>query len=214
MRRSLENENLKSKLDFLLQNGREEYLAAQKKFDSQMADQMSALEEHVKAITWANEPTVLPEGNFDRLLQIANLHFEDLEGKQRPILSAEEVQMLSIRKGSLDEEERLQIESHVLHTVSFLQQIPWTNELRNIPEIARGHHEKLNGTGYPYRLSAPEIPMQTRMMTISDIFAALIERRSYKPTMPREQAYEIMRSMHGKLEMSLVAAFREVALPR
>ena len=168
------------------------------------------MDEHSEAILWANEPTVLPEGNFDRLLQIANLHYEDLEGKKRPILSPEEVQMLSIRKGSLDEEERLQIESHVLHTVSFLQQIPWTNELRNIPEIARGHHEKLNGTGYPYRLSASEIPLQTRMMTISDIFDALAAAdRPYKKAVSVEKALEILEQSvdDGELDRDLFEIF-------
>jgi HD-GYP domain-containing protein (c-di-GMP phosphodiesterase class II) len=210
VRRALENENLQSKLDYLLQNGREEYLATQAKFDLHLAEQMSEVDEHAKAIIWANEPTVLPEGNFDRLLQIANLHYEDLEGKKRPILSPEEVQMLSIRKGSLDEEERLQIESHVLHTVSFLQQIPWTNELRNIPEIARGHHEKLNGTGYPYRLSAPEIPMQTRMMTISDIFDALAAAdRPYKKAVSIEKALDILQLSvdDGELDPGLFDVF-------
>ena len=136
---------------------------------------------------------MLPEGNFEMLLDIANLHYEDMNGKKRPILTMDEIQMLSIRKGSLDEEERLQIEAHVVHTVSFLQQIPWTSELRNVPEIARGHHEKLNGTGYPYKLSAPEIPVQTRMMTISDIFDALAAAdRPYKKAVSIERALEIL----------------------
>ena len=210
VKRTLENENLKSKLDYLLKNGPESYPAAQKKFDSRLAEQLGQVDEHAAAILWANEPTVLPEGNFDRLLQIANLHYEDLEGKNRPILSPEEVQMLSIRKGSLDEEERLQIESHVLHTVSFLQQIPWTNELRNVPEIARGHHEKLNGTGYPYRLSASEIPLQTRMMTISDIFDALAAAdRPYKKAVSVEKALEILEQSvdDGELDRDLFEIF-------
>jgi HD-GYP domain-containing protein (c-di-GMP phosphodiesterase class II) len=193
IRRTLENQALQSKIQYMLEKGREEFLAAQGKFDSALADQLREIDEYIQAIVWANEPTVLPEGNFDQLLQIANLHYEDLEGRKRPVLTPDEVQMLSIRKGSLDEEERLQIESHVLHTVSFLQQIPWTNELRNVPEIARGHHEKLNGTGYPYRLSAPEIPLQTRMMTISDIFDALAAAdRPYKKAVSVERALEIL----------------------
>jgi HD-GYP domain-containing protein (c-di-GMP phosphodiesterase class II) len=210
VRRTLENESLKSRLDYLLKNGREEFLSAQNVFNAKLEDQLNELDEHARAILWANEPTVLPEGNFDRLLQIANLHYEDMEGKQRPILSQEEVQMLSIRKGSLDEEERLQIEAHVLHTVSFLQQIPWTNELRNIPEIARGHHEKLNGTGYPYRLSATEIPMQTRMMTISDIFDALAAAdRPYKKAVSVEKALEILEQSveDGELDGGLFDIF-------
>ena len=210
VRRTLENDSLKSRMDFLLQNGNEKFLAAQKDFDSRLAAQLSQVNEYAEAIIWANEPTVLPEGNFDLLRDIADLQYEDLDGKKRPILTLEEVQMLSIRKGSLDEEERLQIESHVLHTVSFLQQIPWTNELRNVPEIARGHHEKMNGTGYPYRLSAPEIPVQTRMMTISDIFDALAAAdRPYKKAVSIDRALEILELSveDGELDPGLFEIF-------
>ncbi|MGZ4873648.1 MAG: HD domain-containing phosphohydrolase [Candidatus Angelobacter sp.] len=210
VRRTLENESLKSRMDFLLKNGSEKFLAAQKGFASRLADQLREVDEYAEAIIWANEPTVLPEGNFDQLMDIASLQYEDLDGKKRPVLTMEEVQMLSIRKGSLDEEERLQIESHVLHTLSFLQQIPWTNELRNVPEIARGHHEKLNGTGYPYRLSAPEIPVQTRMMTISDIFDALAAAdRPYKKAVSIERALEILELSveDGELDPGLFEIF-------
>jgi hypothetical protein len=210
VRRTLQNESLQSRMDYLLNHGREKFLAAQKEFDARLDDQLREVDEYTEAIIWANEPTVLPEGNFDRLLEIANVNYVDLDGSERPVLTSEEVQMLSIRKGSLDEEERLQIESHVLHTVSFLQQIPWTNELRNIPEIARGHHEKLNGTGYPYKLSAPEIPMQTRMMTISDIFDALAAAdRPYKKAVSIERALDILELSvkDGELDRGLFEIF-------
>ncbi|HMC32309.1 MAG TPA: HD domain-containing phosphohydrolase [Candidatus Angelobacter sp.] len=210
VRRTVENEALKSKVKYLLEKGREEYLAAQQKFDSALADQLGEIDEYLQAVIWANEPTVLPEGNFDQLLQVAKLHYEDMEGKKRPVLTTDEVQMLSIRKGSLAEEERLQIESHVVHTVSFLQQIPWTNELRNVPEIARGHHEKLNGSGYPYKLSAPEIPVQTRMMTISDIFDALAAAdRPYKKAVSIDRALQILELSvkDGELDAGLFDIF-------
>ncbi len=215
MRRTLENETLRSKMQYLLEKGREEFLAAQNQFDGKLNERLREIDEYAEAIIWANEPTVLPEGNFDLLLQIARLHYEDLEGKKRPLLTPDEVQMLSIRKGSLDEEERLQIESHVLHTVSFLQQIPWTTELRGIPEIARGHHEKLNGTGYPYRLSAPEIPLQTRMMTIADIFDALAAAdRPYKKAVSVESALEILELSvnDGELDAGLFDIFRSARI--
>ena len=210
VRRTMENESLKSRIDYLLKHGRDDFMAAQKEFDSRLAAQLQSVDEYADAIVWANEPTVLPEGNFDQLSEIAGLHYEDLDGKKRPVLTAEEIQMLSIRQGSLDEMERLQIESHVLHTVSFLQKIPWTNELRNVPEIARGHHEKLNGTGYPYRLSAPEIPVQTRMMTISDIFDALAAAdRPYKKAVSIERALEILEISvdDGELDRGLFEIF-------
>ena len=210
VRRTLENESLKARMDYLLKHGHEKFQAAQKEFDARLAAQLSEVQEYAEAIVWANEPTVVPEGNFERLADIANLQYEDLDGKKRPILTMDEVQMLSIRKGSLDEEERLQIESHVLHTVSFLQQIPWTNELRNVPEIARGHHEKLNGTGYPYKLVAPEIPVQTRMMTISDIFDALAAAdRPYKKAVSIDRALEILETSveDGELDPGLFEIF-------
>src|SRR2546427_12741240 len=86
---------------------------------------------------------------------------------------------LTIPKGSLDETERLEIESHVTHTYRFLQQIPWTRELQDIPMIAYGHHEKLDGKGYPRRVTGQAIPIQTRMMTNSDIYHA--PNPAYRP---------------------------------
>jgi HD-GYP domain-containing protein (c-di-GMP phosphodiesterase class II) len=83
------------------------------------------------------------------------------------------------------------------------------------PEILDGvrhHHEYLDGSGYPDGLTAPEIPDLVRLLTISDIFAALIESRPYRPAMPRESAYKILCGMDGKLEQALVRAFRNVAL--
>jgi putative nucleotidyltransferase with HDIG domain len=83
------------------------------------------------------------------------------------------------------------------------------------PEIldaVRHHHEYLDGSGYPDALTAPEISDLVRLLTISDIFAALIESRPYRPVMPRQDAYKLLCDMDGKLELSLVKAFRNVAL--
>ncbi len=111
-------------------------------------------------------------------------------------MTAEEVRLLSIRKGSLDEGERAEVESHVEHSYNFLKQIPWTREIRNIPEIARGHHEKLNGEGYPGKLGSKEIPIQTRLMTLADIFDALAAAdRPYKESVSIEKALEILGQM-------------------
>ena len=81
-------------------------------------------------------------------------------------------------------------------------------------DCVRHHHEYLDGSGYPDGLGASEIPDIVRILTISDIFAALIEARSYKPPMSREKAYDIILDMHGKLEVPLVKAFEEVAMNR
>jgi HD-GYP domain-containing protein (c-di-GMP phosphodiesterase class II) len=215
VRRTLETEILKSKIRYLLEKSRNEYQAAEPQLDGKLLEALRELDEHMEAVILANEPTVLPEGNFERLQEIANVYYTDLSGETRPLLTPEEVRLLSIRQGSLDDSERLQIEAHVVHTVSFLQAIPWTNELKNVPEIARAHHEKLNGMGYPYKLSAPEIPLQARMMTISDIFDALAAAdRPYKKAVSVDRALEILdlAVQDGEIDSGLFAIFKEAQI--
>jgi putative nucleotidyltransferase with HDIG domain len=116
------------------------------------------------------------------------------------------------KPGRLDAQERALIETHPAAGHEILK-----GNAGISPEILDAvwhHHEYLDGSGYPDGLCAAGISDIVRILTISDIFAALIEHRHYKPTMPREQAYEIIRSMQGKLEKPLVAAFKEVALSR
>jgi putative nucleotidyltransferase with HDIG domain len=114
----------------------------------------------------------------------------------------------------LDPDERVLIETHPAAGYDILKGNAGVSP--EILDAVRHHHEYLDGSGYPDKLCAASITDIVRMMTISDIFAALIEHRHYKPTMTREQAYEIIKDMQdkGKLERPLVAAFREVALKR
>jgi HD-GYP domain-containing protein (c-di-GMP phosphodiesterase class II) len=128
------------------------------------------------------------------------------------LLTPDEVRYLTIPKGSLDEAERLEIESHVTHTFNFLREIPWTRELRRIPDIAYGHHEKLDGRGYPRKIQGQAIPIQTRMMTIADIFDALTAQdRPYKRAVPAERALDIMKQevSQGQLDADLYRLFVE-----
>jgi HD-GYP domain-containing protein (c-di-GMP phosphodiesterase class II) len=86
------------------------------------------------------------------------------------------------------------MESHVEHTFQFLSKIPWTDGLKSIPKIAHAHHEKLNGKGYPRGLLAHEIPIQSKMMTIADIYDALTDKdRPYKKAIPVERALDILK---------------------
>jgi HD-GYP domain-containing protein (c-di-GMP phosphodiesterase class II) len=210
VKRSMQVESLQNKLDYVLEKGREEYLARVGEFDDGIADQLREVDAYFATVLQSNEPTVLPEGNFERLTDISARHFLDFDGADEALLNPDEVRLLSIRKGSLDESERLQIESHVVHTFNFLNQIPWTKEIRNIPEIARSHHEKLTGKGYPSKLNGPDIPLQTRMMTISDIFDALAASdRPYKRAVPVEKAVQIleMEVKDGNLDENLFRLF-------
>jgi HD-GYP domain-containing protein (c-di-GMP phosphodiesterase class II) len=212
VKRSMEAEILRSRLDYVLQKGRDEYLQQLPAFEGKLADQLKEVDEYLLSILQADEPSVLPAGSFERLLDIAARRFTDFDGEEQPLLNEYEVRLLSIRKGSLDDAERLQIESHVVHTFNFLNQIPWTKEIKLIPQIARGHHEKLTGNGYPYKLSAPEIPVQTRMMTISDIFDALsASDRPYKKAVQLARALEILgfAVKDGEIDADLFRIFQE-----
>lgn len=116
------------------------------------------------------------------------------------------------KPGKLDDGERALIQTHPAAGFEVLE-----GNVAISPEIldaVRHHHEYLDGSGYPDALCAESISDIVRVLTISDIFAALIEHRTYKPTMPREKAYEILQGMHGKLEKPLVEVFRDVALNR
>jgi HD-GYP domain-containing protein (c-di-GMP phosphodiesterase class II) len=192
-RRSRELGALQKRIDLLLAQGRDAYLSKLPDLDVALAAELAALDRALAAVEAANEPSVLPDGSFDRLQEVARIEFLDTDGATRRLLGDEEVRLLSLRKGSLSEAERTQIESHVMHSYRFLSQIPWTREIRHIPAIAVGHHEKLNGRGYPHKLSAPQIPVQTRMMTISDIFDALsASDRPYKKAVPIDRALHIL----------------------
>jgi putative nucleotidyltransferase with HDIG domain len=145
----------------------------------------------------------VPTADVERLYSAAMFH--DI-GKARIPLAVLD------KPGRLDEQERALIETHPAAGYDVL-----TGNAGISPEIldaVRHHHEYLDGSGYPDGLCAVSISDIVRILTISDIFAALIEHRHYKPAMPREQAFDILRSMQGKLERPLVAAFRDVALNR
>ena len=209
-KRTAETEALRQQLQLLMQKGREEFEKIAPELEEELATGLARLDEEFKMISDSNEPTVLPEGSFDRLHDIAKRAVRDMDGSDLTLLQDDEVRLLSIRKGSLDDAERRQIESHVVHTYNFLEQIPWTTEIRAIPAIARGHHEKLNGLGYPYKLSAVEIPLQTRMMTISDIFDALsASDRPYKKAVTTDRALQILgfAVKDGELDPNLFQLF-------
>jgi putative nucleotidyltransferase with HDIG domain len=116
------------------------------------------------------------------------------------------------KPGRLDAEERTLIERHPVAGYEALKGSAGIS--REVLDAVRHHHEYLDGSGYPDALSGHSISDTVRLLTICDIFAALIEHRPYRSTMSREDAYDIVRSMDGKLEKPLVAAFKDVALTR
>ncbi|MEP6753064.1 MAG: HD domain-containing phosphohydrolase [Candidatus Dormiibacterota bacterium] len=171
--------------------------------DKRLDEDLAELDAWIQGIIAANEPSVLPEDKASSMLEfLSQQTYYDVAGMPHPMLDQQEYRFLSIRKGTLDPQERLEIESHVQHSFDFLSQIPWTPLMRGVPEIAYGHHEKLNGTGYPRRLTGDQIPIQARMMTISDIYDALTAQdRPYKPAVPVIKAIDILKNEAGKGEL-------------
>lgn len=154
--------------------------------------QLHELETDLEAVLEANRPSILASEVSERLALIQEKSYS-VDEEQVVLLNPYEFGQLSIMKGTLSVEERKEIESHVTHTYHFLQQIPWTKALRQVPNIAYAHHEKLNGRGYPRNLPAEEIPIQARMMSIADIYDALTASdRPYKKALPVQRALDIL----------------------
>jgi putative nucleotidyltransferase with HDIG domain len=143
----------------------------------------------------------LPSVDVERLTIAAMLH--DIGKAKIPLAILD-------KPGKLNDEERAVIETHPGAGYDALVGIPGVSD--ETLDAVRHHHEYLDGSGYPDGLCAENIPDLVRILTISDVFAALVEDRRYKPPMPRPKAYEILCEMRGKLEAPLVGAFREVAL--
>jgi HD-GYP domain-containing protein (c-di-GMP phosphodiesterase class II) len=191
--KELEAQMEREKVQILLEMDRPQALIRIASLEQEYRRRRGQMEKMFEVVRQANEPTVLPGGEFERLFEIAQQTYIDPRGAKRPVLTPEEVRYLSIPKGSLSPEERSQIEGHVVHSFNFLLQIPWTKQIREIPRIVRAHHEKLNGTGYPYKLRSPEIPLQAKIMTICDIFDALsASDRPYKKAVAFDRALSIL----------------------
>lgn len=160
-----------------------------------------------------NQAGFLSEQQQEELKQLSRQTYLDKNGRQQPWLLPEEYQMLSIPKGTLSQKEREIMEEHVVITDKLLSQIHFSDEFSHVREWAASHHELLNGSGYPKKLAGEEIPTEVRIITILDIFDALVaDDRPYKPGMPIEKALSILTAMaqkEDKLDMELTRQFTE-----
>jgi len=213
IKRTLEAEHLRARVEQMAGGRAAAELLAQMDRDYEV--RRDEIDQILRMIAQANEPTILEEESFRALMDLPNRTFSDIDGNRQPFLTPNEVSALSINRGSLSEKERREIESHVTHTFKFLSQIPWTGEFSRVPEIAYAHHEKLDGTGYPRKLAAADIPIQSKMMTISDIFDALVAwDRPYKKSVPVAKALSILgeEASQGKLDKVLLQLFIEAKI--
>lgn len=210
---SKELESLRKIISLLEKGGNNlEEIERLKKETDEYKKKMAEIEESIKR---CNEPTILAEGDFKFLQDLIQIKYVSLKGEKKQLLLPEEIKILSIPKGTLTEEERLEIESHVTHTYEFLRKIPWTEELKFVPDIAYAHHEKLNGTGYPRKILNGAIPFPSMMIAVSDIFDALSAAdRPYKKAVPIEKTLDIlkMEAKAGQLDADLVDLFIEAKI--
>ncbi len=210
--RSIEAEVLTRKVGALERGAPRSELAA---LDAELHERRATLDAAFEAIVSANEPTVLAAGDFAKIEALARETYRDLRGDVKRLLLDEEAKALSVKRGSLTDAEFDEIRLHVTHTYKFLSQIPWGKALRRVPLIASAHHERLYGTGYPNRLRAEEIPVQSKMMSIADIYDALTASdRPYKKAMPLDRAMDILESSvtDGHLDGELVRIFRDARI--
>jgi len=174
-------------------------------------DKAKELEQLWQAILNANEPKILAEELKEDLSKYVDQSYE-VQGEKVPLLTNTEWHSLSIKKGSLSPQDRKDVESHVAHTFRFLSKIPWTKPLSRVADIAHAHHEKLDGSGYPRGISEKDIPYESQIMTVADIFDALTASdRPYKKAVPLQKALDILgfESKDGFINKELVELFKQ-----
>jgi len=151
------------------------------------------------------------DADVQRVCQIGrSYHWQTPSGQEAPLLTGEEMDNLMVRAGTLNAAERETINHHIVATIKMLQSLPWPKHLQNVPEYAGGHHERMDGGGYPRGLRREQMSWQARMMGIADIFEALTAHdRPYKRGMPLSQALHILQGFkeRGHIDPDLYEVF-------
>jgi HD-GYP domain-containing protein (c-di-GMP phosphodiesterase class II) len=212
IKKALEVEHAERKLRVALELSKSDLPARFAEIDAELGRRMDEVDEAWGFVNRVNEPTVLDQGGFERLVEIAGMVYLSPSGELRPYLESDEVAALQVRRGSLTDIERVEIERHVVNTYKFLSTIPWGRRYADVPRIAAAHHEYLNGSGYPHHLGGADIPIESRIMTIADIFDALTASdRPYKKAVPIDRALSIIESevKGGKCDAQLFRVFVE-----
>ena len=174
--------------------------------------QMEALEadrSFLRSTNIGSESTT--DASLQRVRQIAGSRvWRNVEGVETEFLTSDELENLTIRAGTLTQSERNTINHHIVATIKMLEKLPWPKHLRNVPEYAGGHHERMDGKGYPKGLTRDQMSVQARVMGIADIFEALTASdRPYKPGMKLSQAMGIMQrfKQNGHIDPDLFDVF-------
>ncbi|MGZ8321309.1 MAG: HD domain-containing phosphohydrolase, partial [Telluria sp.] len=179
--------------------------------DERMREEMAALRADREFLRGANVGGEgMPAADQERVRRIAARRWTGPDGIERDFLSADEVANLSVRFGTLLEDERKIINNHISMTIKMLESLPWPKHLKNVPEFAGGHHERMDGKGYPRGLTRDQMSVQARVMAIADIFEALTARdRPYKKGKPLSESLRILGnfSLNGHIDPDLFDVF-------
>ncbi len=194
--RGVELELLRRKLA-RAQQGNSPAAAVEDEADQELLREMESLRQDKDFLGSCNTPDeFMDDSRLQRLWEISRKTYVK-DGQTLPLLTENEFLNLSIRRGTLTAEERQVIERHAVVTSSMLSELPFPKHLKRVPEFAGQHHEKMDGTGYPFRLTGEELSLQARILAVADIFEALTARdRPYKKPMQLSQAIDIL----GKLK--------------
>jgi len=181
---------------------------------AQARTQMDALDadrEFLRAVNQGAE--FMRDADLQRVRDIGQqITWRNVRGLESDLLTPDEIENLTIRAGTLTAAEREIINNHIVATIKMLEQLPWPKHLKNVPEYAGGHHERMDGKGYPKGLTRDQMSVQARVMGIADIFEALTARdRPYKQGMKLSQAMGIMHKfkMGGHIDPDLFDIFVE-----
>ena len=180
--------------------------------ENELEEKLAELDDNIEFIRSINSAGFLPDEKLARLGKISEGTYVEEDGSSCSVLTQDEKTKLSIRKGTLTDEEREIMQSHVTMTSKMLSELDFPRGFENVKYLAGSHHEYIDGSGYPEKISADDLDWKARLITIIDIFEALTAKdRPYKPPMPIEKAFAIMDSMveEGKLDRDILESFKK-----
>jgi len=178
--------------------------------EARMHEHNRRLDAALDLVRHVNAPGLLAPADVARVQALGRSTFIAEDGTPVHWLAPDELEALSVPAGTLTERERRDVESHVTHSYRVLQQIPWPPQLEQVPEIVLGHHERLDGSGYPRSLSGDEILPQARLLAVVDVFDALTAAdRPYRAAVPLERSLDMLRAdaRTGRIDAELVELF-------
>ena len=189
LKRDLEIESLKRRASMSRMDIAEE--------EARLRDELRRLDEDRKFLHACNIGSErMRDEDIEHVKRIARYRWRDVSGHEADFLTADEVRNLTIRAGTLTEDERRIINHHIVATIKMLESLPWPRHLTNVPEYAGGHHERMDGKGYPRGLTREQMSVQARCMGIADIFEALTAKdRPYKKGKTLSESLQILGRM-------------------